>query len=156
MEIITVVASKEDKEKVYIVDLSNNRFQKISIDKLKTLKIENFDSKELKFKNDKYSVLESLGTLAYIDKDNKFYGILKERNGLLSVMWITYENAHKLIDNNDYFDNLSNTQGNVLIITGEKEITDRDWFKSLFGKSVGKAVIISSIPKYTLASKETF
>ena len=119
-------------DNVYIADLVNRRIKLCKFKDFSSLST--IDPINYKYYGDVVTIAKSIGTLAYINTEHKFYGILKfTYSGKPMLMWISYDNFW----NDDKNENVCNIKNDLIDITDQGEaVLSKDWFKGVKSMTV--------------------
>lgn len=126
MSNILLVNCTQYKSAYYVVDLVNRQCKPISKETITKVNSDKFNIETQNYSGDLVSICDSYGTLAYVNTEYNFYGILKERNKGVGIIWVSKENAEK----DEKFNSLCNRCGELLDITSEGlAVFDNSWKK---------------------------
>lgn len=140
-----VLVKSKDKANVHIVDLDTLDSKYVTIKSLMNCK-------------NKIPGLESIndtnGTLAVVDFERRFYGILKEGTGKLSITWVTMDSIEK--ENTD-LSNYYNYKGKMIDISKETlDVLNKEYWMKKSHKKIAACRFIKSLEVYRMMSKEDF
>jgi hypothetical protein len=149
---IVIVKSKKNNGKAFIVDLDD--FRNVYIDTNRLKEIDGYNSETNTFKDDKYNINECYGTLAFVNKKEKFYGVLKDRNGALSVTLVTFKTVE---ENPEEFNKYSNINGKLVDITQYGlDVLKKQFWKEKISNSINSVATIKSLSRQTMCKVEDF
>lgn len=147
MSKVLLVNCTQYKSAYYAVSLADKQCIVLGIESLAKKVPDEFDAKTHICRGDTIPVFKSYGTLAYVNNEYNFYGILKERNKGVGIIWVSKEKAEK----DDRFDSLCNRYGELLDITSEGlDVLDKSWNKGF------KSSILSDSLRQFPCKKEIF
>lgn len=143
---IIVNANNVGSNVAVIVDMMTRRHKIVNITKDVLNLVPSFRSISCNYEGDTTNLDSSEGTIAYIDKNKKYYGILKFNKGKLNLYWIadidlTPETKNTLLN--------SSCKNAVVLDEFSEDFLSKLWFPS------GPVAIVKSL-KRALRSKEQF
>lgn len=140
-----VLVKSKDKANVHIVDLDTLDSKYVTIKSLMNCK-------------NKIPGLESIndtnGTLAVVDFERRFYGILKEGTGKLSITWVTMDSIEKEnVDLSNYY----NYKGKMIDVSKETlDVLNKEYWMKKSHKKIAACRFIKSLEVHRMMSKEDF
>lgn len=140
-----VLVKSKDKANVHIVDLDTLDSKYVTIKSLMNCK-------------NRIPGLESIndtnGTLAVVDFERRFYGILKEGTGKLSITWVTMDSIEN--ENTD-LSNYYNYKGKMIDVSKETlDVLNKEYWMKKSHKKIAACRFIKSLEVYRMMSKEDF
>ena len=132
-----------DINKVMYVDVENN---KIAYADVSQAKIPGFNTITRRYVNDNVPIEETVGTLAFVNTEYRFYGVLKMLGNKPYLVWITEEDL-KVDKNYNLIANINNKPYDITHLG--KSVFNKNWL------SVTKQLFVSSV-QYKLLGYEKF
>ena len=113
-----LLVNSKNKKILYLVDILNRTYRSIVRDTCNSTK----------YQQSEVTVCESSGTLAYVNKEYGFYGILRERQGGASIIWIE---ANALFNDSRISNIINNTDELCDITEYGLDVLEKSWNNKL-------------------------